>query len=365
MSTEDYIYEVYDYLHSVPETGGNEIKTSSFIAKELKTMGYTVRTGIAETGVVGVLISENAGPSIVLRADMDAIEYLIDGKRENRHTCGHDANASMMLATAKAISETGIGCGQLMFLFQPDEENGMGAKKIVESKILNEIDEMYGIHLRPIQEARLGEATPALCHGASSKMDVSLLGKASHGARPHLGVNAIDAAALVINAINALRVDPRVPHSAKVTKINSIEGAHNVIPSEVKLTLDIRCQTNEVMIELISKIEKAICGACDSIGATANINDVKGLPASEYNETAVAFVHEAIVEVLGSALPPIVTPGGEDFHVYARALNIKTAYVGLGADLVPGLHDPEVTFKRDALVSGMEIMKSIVKKRLT
>ncbi|SKC83523.1 amidohydrolase [Maledivibacter halophilus] len=364
MTEKKYVEEVFNYLHSIPEIGCNEFKTSKFISGELKKFGYNVMEGFAVTGLVATLDSGVKGPVLAVRADMDALQFELDGEKVNIHACGHDANSSMVLATAREIAEKGINRGKIMFVFQPAEEILGGAKEIAKSGVLDEADEIIGIHLRPIQEAKLGEATPALCHGSSQMMKVKINGIAAHGARPHLGVNVIDASALAINAINAVKVDPRVPHSAKVTSINTGDSAYNIIPSSATLALDLRAQTNDVMEKLVEKIKEAINNSVKAIGADAEIEVSTGVPAAEYNEDTVNLAREAITEVLGGSLSPIVTPGGEDFHFYTKFLDIKSAYIGLGANLVPGLHSPEMEFDLKALEYGKEILKRIVLKRV-
>lgn len=364
MIDEKYVKKVFHYLHSIPEIGCQEFKTSKFVSEELKKFGYHVIEGIAITGVIATMDSQIEGPILAVRADMDALSFKVDGKKVNIHACGHDANTSMVLATAKKIAEKGISKGKIVFVFQPAEETLGGANAIAESGILDEVEEMIGLHLRPIQEAKLGEATPALYHGSSRVMEVQINGLASHGARPHLGVNAIDAASLAIHAVNSVSVDPRVPHSAKVTSIHSGESSYNTIPDTVYMVLDLRAQTNNVMEKLVEKVQMAILTSVQSLGAKAEISACTGVPAAEYNAEMIELAREAITEVLGNALDPIVTPGGEDFHFYTNMLNIKASYIGLGADLVPGLHHPEMTFDLKALEYGEEILKKIIFKRL-
>lgn len=362
--TELYVNSVYKYLHSIAEKPCMEFKTSSFIKEELLKLGYKVKDGFAETAVIGILDSGEEGNVLAVRADMDALEFEMDGKKVNIHACGHDANASMVLAAAKDIMEDGIKSGKVYFVFQPAEETLSGAIPIAKSGELDEVNEIVGIHLRPIQEAKLGEATPALYHGSSKMISAKIIGLAAHGARPHLGVNAVDAVALAINAVNAVRVDPRVAHSAKVTNVRTEGSAHNIIPDTVYMLLDLRAQTNEVMEELVERVKKAIITSVESIGAKAEILYCDGVPAAEYNQEMIEVAREAIIDVLGDSLEPIVTPGGEDFHFYTQLLDVKASYVGLGADLKPGLHNPEMNFDIKALNNGKEILKKIVHKRL-
>lgn len=359
-----YVENVYNYLHTIPEIGFQEFETSKFIAEELKKFGYEVIEKIGGTGVIGKLDSGVDGPVFSMRADMDALSFEKDGKKYNVHACGHDAHSAMVLAAAKEMAEKGIKKGKLIVLFQPAEEVLGGAQSIIESGHLNEVEEMVGIHLRPIQETRLGQATPALVHGASYRMIAKIKGLNAHGARPHLGVNAVDAAMLVVGAINAIHVDPRVPHSIKVTRVQAGGETINLIPDEAEIAMDLRAQTNEVMEEMIAKAKDAIVNSAKAIGAEGRIELIGGVPAAEYDDRMVDIARCAIEEELGEVLEPLITTGGEDFHYYSKKGKIKTAYIGLGADLTPGLHYPEMSFNLEALQLGVKILKNVAQRRL-
>ncbi len=118
------------------------------------------------------------------------------------------------------------------------------------------------------------------------------------------------------------------------------------------------------MEELIQKIKDAIAFAAQTNGAIGRIDSVNVLPAAEYDEELINTAKESIEEVLGKALPPVYSPGGEDFHYYKKKLDVKTAYIGLGADLMPGLHHPDVVFNKKALIHGQKILSNIILKRL-
>lgn len=258
-ANKDKILKVYKDLHAIPEKGWNEVKTSKYLKEALISAGFEVIDNVNNTtGVVVVLKGQEPGPVFAVRADMDALTFKINGKDVNIHACGHDANSTMVLMAALEIAKIGIKRGTLKILFQPAEEVLGGAEAIIESGLLDDVDEMVGIHLRPIHEARLGQATPALCHGASYCATAKVKGLASHGARPHLGINAIDAAAAIVNAINAIKINPVVPYSVKTTKLIAGGTAHNIIPDEAEMTFDLRAQTNEAMEELIKKTRIAV-----------------------------------------------------------------------------------------------------------
>ncbi|MDK2823791.1 MAG: amidohydrolase [Clostridia bacterium] len=359
------ILTVYQDLHNLPEKGWEEVKTAQYLKEALEKAGFQVITNVGNTtGVIGILKGKEPGPVFALRADMDALAFKINGEDVNIHACGHDANSTMVLMAALEIAKVGIKRGTLKIVFQPAEEVLGGAEAMLASGLLDDVEEMIGIHLRPIQEAKLGQATPALCHGSSYVVTAKLKGLASHGARPHLGINTVDAGAAVVNAVNAIKLNPSVPFSVKTTKFVAGGTAHNIIPDSADMVFDLRAQTNDAMEELIEKTRNAIENAAATVGAKAEVTIKGGVPGAEYDGEMVARAKQAIEAVLGKALDPIVTPGGEDFHYYSTKGKIKTAYIGLGADLEPGLHHPEMKFNLDALVNGTKIITYCIYQRL-
>ena len=359
---QKYVEKIYEKLHQMPETAFKEVKTSKFIIEQLKKFNYTIEK-VAETGVVATLDSGKPGTVFGVRADIDALPFSIDGKAVNIHACGHDANAAMALAMAKEIAEIGIDCGKLVLVFQPAEEDLGGAEALINCGKTDDIEELIGIHLRPIQEASFGEATPALMHGGGCALSVKIKGIAAHGARPHLGISSLDVAVAAVNVINAIRVAPRIPHSIKVTKIQSEGSAPNIIPDTTNMFFDIRAQNNVVFDELLEKAKNGITETAKAFGATVEFEQ-DGTPAADYNDELVEETAIAIKTVLGKVLPPLITPGCEDFHFFSKILGIKTAYIGLGANLKPGLHHPEMAFDMKALTQGKDILKTIVLTKL-
>jgi amidohydrolase len=364
MDMEARLQSAYDALHAMPEVALFEVRTSAWLAERLAAGGLSVTTGVGGTGVVAELNGRKPGPVVALRADMDALMHTVNGQDVCVHSCGHDAHSAMVLTAAEELSKTGIHRGKLRVLFQPAEEKLLGATRMIEAGVLHDVDYLFGIHLRPIQEAKRGQATPALMHGSSYVMEARLEGRTAHGARPHLGINVVDAAAAIVNAVNAINLNPVVPWSAKVTRIQAGGASANVIPDRATLTLDLRVQRNDAMTLLIERVERAVKAAATTVDATAEVSVVGGVPGAEYHPEAIALAREAITSVLGAQglLDPVVTPGSEDFHNFVKSKpSLKAAYVGLGCDLTPGLHDPGMTFDRSALIKGVNILVYMVR----
>lgn len=367
LDIESKVRENFAVLQQTPELGFEERQTAAYLAAELLQAGYQLTTQIGGTGIIGMLAGPEAGPVVAVRADLDALAHNVDGQKIAIHSCGHDANSAMVLTMAQAIAATGIAKGKLKLLFQPAEETLFGAQTMIRAGAIDDADILLGIHLRPVEEARLGQATPALYHGASAIIEAEISGVAAHGARPHLGINVIDAAAAVVHAVNAIHVNPVVPASVKVTKLHAGGPALNAVPDRAELALDLRAQRNDVMTELTGKTSQAVIGAAAAIGATASVRIKGSVPAAEYDTALTELAQAAIREVLGQpgVLPPIHTPGGEDFHFYKQAKPaLRTCYIGLGADLTPGLHHPEMKFDKAALAQGTRILVSLINKLL-
>ena len=364
------VINLYDYLHTIPELGFQEFKTSAFLAQELKKAGFTVHTNIGgTTGLTGLYDSGVTGPTMALRADIDALGHMIDAKLCAMHTCGHDAHASMVLTAAEELIKTGaIKKGKLKIIFQPAEELGTGAITMVKGGAIEDVDMILGLHLRPLEEATMGKATPALYHSASQRLKAVFHGVSAHGARPHLGVNAIDAAVAAITAVNALHLNPTETYSIKATRMNADSGVTNAIPNEATVIWDVRSALNTTMDLLLEKAKDAIIAGASTVGATVDVSNYDAIPAAEYSDEAIELLSEAIVKVFGEEglCPPIHTAGGEDFHYYIKEKpSIKAGYFGIGCDLTPGLHHPAMKFNKEALELGKNVLIYAAKKALS
>ncbi|MDO5713260.1 MAG: amidohydrolase [Tissierellia bacterium] len=360
-----YVNQVFEFLHSHPEEGWKEYETSKYIIKELKEMGLEVKEKAgSDTGVIGILDTKKAGPILGLRGDIDALVFEKDGEKYCFHACGHSAHGAMVLATAKRFAENPPSHGKIYFIFQPAEEVLGGAESIVASHVIDDVQEIFGIHLRPEYETPMGEATPALVHAASQRILATIHGKNAHGARPHLGVNAVEIAVAITEALQRLHFNPKIGHSLKVTKIVGGSDMVNIIPDRCEIGMDIRAVENGLMDEMLKKIKETMIGITSLMGGELTFDLQGGVPAAEYDEELIESARVAIEKVLGKAAPIVYTEGGEDFHYYTQLLKAKSVYLGLGCGLVPGLHDPEMTFNEDALANGVDILEELLKLRL-
>lgn len=364
---KEYLYKIFDIIHEEPELSLQEFRTSEFLAGELCSLGYSVKRDIGGIpAVMGILDSGDSGPFVSLRADMDALPYDENGTTITKHTCGHDSHCAMVLNAARFFAENGIRRGRLGILFQPAEEIFAGALAISESGILNDVDELIGIHIRPKDELSFGTASSALYHSAGGTAKIKVSGKVAHGARPHQGVNAVEAATAIISSVSMIKTDPRVSHSIKATQIRGGGMATNIIPDSCEIVFDIRSQTNPVIDDIIEKLMLCVSSTAKAFGAEAEIN-IRSYPAAEFDAESVENLHKAIETTLGSGcdVGPLYSPGGEDFHFYRQKLpKLKTAFLGVGAEAFPGLHDRNMEFRHESMEHGCDILIEAVAQRL-
>lgn len=352
------ITEVFQHLHDHPEVSWKEVETTAYLKEMIEKEGFHVQTFDDCTGLV---VEVGEGPTCIgIRADMDALWQEVDGEFKANHSCGHDAHMTMGFGTLLAMKEIGFP-EQIRFkwIFQPAEEKGQGALKMLSKGVLDDVDYLFGVHLRPIQEIPDGSASAAICHGAAALVKGIIRGEDAHAARPHLGQNSIEVASAIVQGLQALRMDPLVPCSVKMTKLHAGSETGNIIPGNASFTLDVRAQTNDTMQMLRAKIAEVIQGVESLYHVNIQLKIHEGLVAAIVNEEAYELMAKAIVEVLGedNLMPRIVTPGGEDFHFYSKYKpDMKATMLGLGCDLSPGLHHPKMTFNQEAIHTGIDIL---------
>lgn len=362
VSYRNRIEETFHYLHTHPEISWQEVGSTAYLKELIENEGFHVQTF---EDCTGFFVEVGEGPKCIgIRADMDALWQEVDGVFQANHSCGHDAHMTMAFGTLLTLKEIGFPKNiRLKWIFQPAEEKGQGAEKLISKGIIDDIDYLYGVHLRPIQEIGDGTAAPAIHHGAAVMLQGTITGQDAHAARPHLGTNAIEVGAAIVQAIQSIRLDPMVPFSAKMTKLLAGSETGNIIPGNASFSIDMRAQTNEMMVLLTDKVGKVLKQVEELYEVTINASIHSDLVAAIVDDEACGLMEQAIEDVLGREFvrPPIVTPGGEDFHFYSSNVpTLKATMLGLGCDLAPGLHHPKMKFNQDCIHKGIEILTRVV-----
>lgn len=359
---EQSIAETFRYLHANPEISWKEVQTTRYLAERMRALGLRVTTFDDCTGLVAEW--GEGKPVVGLRTDIDALWQEVDGEWRANHSCGHDAHMTMIVETVEALVASGYQPpGTLKILFQPAEEKGTGALKLVEKGVVDDVDYLYGVHVRPIQEMAHGTAGPAIYNGAALFLSGEITGVSAHGARPHLGINAIEVAGAILSGIGHVHIDPMVPATAKMTMLQAGGESYNIIPDKARFAIDLRAQTNQAMDELETRIRQVIDGVAMSFQAQIDVQRGARMVAAEVHDQAKKWMELAIVDALGeeNLREAPVSPGAEDFHYYTvERPHIKATMLALGCDLKPGLHHPQMQFDHSALAKGVEILSRAI-----
>ncbi|WP_026690237.1 M20 peptidase aminoacylase family protein [Alteribacter aurantiacus] len=363
---EAVLKEVFDHLHEYPEVSWKEVNTTAYLREFFEERGVTPSTFVDCTGLVADIGEGN--PVVALRADIDALWQEVNGDFRANHSCGHDAHMTIVLGVFLHLLERKDELnGTVRFIFQPAEEKGAGALKLVEEGVVDDVDYLFGMHLRPIQELRSGTFSPAISHGATRHVRGVIEGDDAHGARPHLNTNAIQVGAELVQAINNMHFDPLIPHSMKVTAFHAGGESANIIPGRATFTVDVRAQTNELMEEMTAQLERVISfyKTYHKIGIKTEV--VANMAAAVLNDEATDTMRDAILEVKGeeTLCPVRITTGGDDFHFYTiKKPGLRATMLGIGCDLTPGLHHPQMTFQWEAIPDAIKVITKAVEKSL-
>lgn len=354
------IIRTYNELHQLAEPSWMEEKTSQYLFNRLQEAGISVRRFSGHYGLIAEIPGESEEDVVALRADMDALVQEVDGIVKANHSCGHDAHSTMVLYAALAIAACGLRPKRtIRFLFQPAEEKVGGALRMMQDGALCNVRMLFGVHLRPAVEVPYGKAAPAILHGASTSIHGVIKGLQAHASRPQFGKNVIETASVLVQALQGIRLKSGIPFSVKMTQLQAGGETSNVIPDKATFKLDLRAQSNEGMAELMDKTFRAMEKVAALMDTPIEWEVAGSVPAATLNDQAIQRMQNAIAQVLGeeNVMPPCVTPGGEDFHFYPlHTPGLVTTMLGLGCDLKPGLHHPQMSFNPEALVYGAQIL---------
>ena len=369
MDLEGHIAHVWPQLHAMAEPAFKEVRTASFLAGFLRKLGYKVEEGVGgTTAVVATLDSGVPGPVVALRTDMDCLLFKQDdGTEKPIHACGHDGHMTIALGVAQLLAEQGLKQGKVKILCQPAEEIGRGALELLKAGALQDVDYALGYHLMPKDMARSGQIISQINWTACTLMEGEIRGLAAHGSQPHLGVNAIDVGAAIVGTVNALPTNPLLGGSVKTTRFLGGAGSLNAICDKVNIGFDLRSTSNSEMLALRQRVSEIVINTAKVYGAEAQCHIVGTCPAAEADPSLQAVTCEAIVEELGpeGLIPAASITVGEDFNFFKEQLpQLKTASLGIGCDLVPRLHDPDMHFDHGALVPAIKVLTRLTHKLL-
>jgi amidohydrolase len=369
------------HLHENPELGFQEFKTAEFVRQRLESLGVEdIRTGIAITGVTGLIRGTGVGESrtILVRADMDALPIHEENDVEYRsqndgvmHACGHDAHTAILLGVARLLMERRDAfAGTVKLSFQPAEEMPPGgAIQMIEEGVLDDpaVDAVVGLHMSsgdPTGSVRVGGG-PVMAGGDLFR--VTVRGRGGHAASPHLAVDPIAIGAQIVTALQTLVSRETDPMATVVVTVGMFNGgdAFNVIPDTVTFAGTVRAFDMDLLNRTNRRIGELASGIASSMGGSAEVEIMRGYPPTVNDDAMAQLVRRAAVAEIGEeqVLPADPKMGGEDFSHFLR--HRPGAYFNVGhrnedRGITYGHHHPRFDIDEEALATGMRVMTSSV-----
>jgi amidohydrolase len=364
-------------LHRQPEIAFEEVRTAGLVAQALGELGLEVQTGIASTGVVGLLDGDADGPTVLVRADMDAlpIEEANDVEYRSRikqrmHACGHDGHVTIALAVAKMLSsKRGEMRGRVKFVFQPAEEIGQGAMAMIDDGVLDDgmPDVMFGLHL--YNDLPVGEVVvkPGGLMAGCAIFTVEMNGRGGHAAMPNRTADPVQAMAQTITALQSVVSRNVSPLEAGVISVTTVRAgdAHNVIPEQVTFGGTLRTFNQETQNLVSERFQAVVKGTAETMGCSASVEIHWSSPPVVNDAGVTARLKDGFTRIAPELRyrDDVQTMWGEDVAFFLERIPGTFFFVG-SANAEQGLsfphHHPRFDFDEEALVIGASLLASAV-----
>jgi len=389
---EPKVIEWRRHLHQYPELSDQEVKTAAYVAEHLKKLGIEVQTGVARTGVVGLLKGAKPGPVIALRADMDALpvternslpfaskeKAMLNGAETGvMHACGHDTHVAVLMAVAEILSKNKSDIkGTIKFIFQPAEEGSLpgmtgGANLMVQEGVLEnpKVDVVFGMHIQSISP--LGRITyrPAGMMAASDWFYINVKGRQSHGAAPWMGIDPVVVGSQIVLGLQTIvSRQTELTKEAAVITVGKFQAGvrENIIPEEAQLAGTIRTLDEDMQKKIHEKIKLTATKIAESAGATAEVTIENKTPVT-YNdipltEKMVASLQKAAGAENVARINAVT--GAEDFAFYQKKVPGFFFFVGAmppdqDPNKVPAHHTPDFMIDERGMLTGLKAMLNV------
>jgi hippurate hydrolase len=373
----EWMKEIRRSIHQWPELGFKEEKTADLVARSLKKLGIKHQTGIAETGVVGRLVTDENAPTVALRADMDALPIAentgLPFESQNSgvmHACGHDGHVAIVLGAA-AILKAAPPEGNAVFIFQPAEEGEGGAKPMIEKGVLENVDAIYGGHIESnYQLGEIGIKT-GIHTSHTDAFDIRITGRGGHAARPHEAVDSVlIASQLVINlqTIISRNIDPVHPSVLTIGYMKS-GTVNNAIAEKAILKGTIRTTDESVRNQITEKIRKLASSMAILHDAEIKVMFKPGYPPIINEDIASKYAIHAAEKLVGKEKTiaiPYPSLGGEDFSYYLQ--QVQGCFVRFGGAKegheMASSHSSKFDFDEEVMRVGAAFLSELVRYTL-
>lgn len=390
---EHKVIEWRRHFHQNPELSNREYNTAEYVANHLRNLGLKVETGIAKTGVIGLLNTGKPGPVVALRADMDAlpvrerVDVPFASREESEyqgqkvgvmHACGHDSHMAILLGAAEVLTDLKSELvGQILFVFQPAEEGAPpgeegGAKLMVKEGLFDKypIEVFFGLHISSVLEAGKIRYKPLGIMAASDRFTIKVKGKQTHGSRPWGGIDPITVSAQIIMGLQTIisRQTELTREPAVITVGKFTSGVrNNIIPEEAEMIGTIRTFDTTMQRIIHEKIKTTAINIAESAGATAEVDIQIGYPVTFNNPELTARILPTLEKTAGPENVLVTRPstGAEDFSFFAK--QVPSFYYFLGG-MPPGMnpteapphHTPDFYLDESGFVLGVQTMVQLV-----
>jgi hippurate hydrolase len=358
-------------IHREPELGFDTEKTAEKVLAALGSLPLDIETGVAKNGIVATLEGEGDGPTVALRADMDALPILEDtglpfaSETEGKmHACGHDGHTSMLVGAAHVLSGMRDRFdGTVKFVFQPAEEGGGGGKVMVDEGVADGVSSIFALHLWPgLPFGKVAtKAGPIMAAADAFEMEIKASG--GHGAMPHLACDAIAIAAQVVTALQTIvsrEVDPVEPAVLTVGEIGA-GTAFNIIPDKARIGGTVRTLNADLRKKMPARMEELARGVAQGMRGDVDLDYTFSYPVT-VNDEAAADLALGVAEDLfgGESVLELANPsmGGEDFAYFLQRVPGAFIWLGIGED-APGLHTPGFAFDEEILPRGSALLAAL------
>ncbi len=376
----DIVPEVREWrrwLHQNPELLFELPKTSAFVADKLRDIGVDeIHENIAETGIVAIIKGNGDGPTIALRADMDAlpIDELSSDDHASQspgkmHACGHDGHSAMLLGAAKYLTETRNFAGTAVLIFQPAEEGGSGAKAMIETGFFDRFDvsEVYGMHNMPNMPIGQFGLRNGPIMAATDFFYVEIEGVGGHASQPHRCVDPLVAANAIYSGFQSIITRNTNPVKNGLISITAMQSgeANNVIPQTATIKGTVRNLHEETRDLIERRMNEIVEGVAKTYGVKAELKFDRLCPVTINHDAQFTHAADAAAQIVGADNVDKVQPvrlGGEDFSYMLQEKPGAIIFVGNGP--TAGLHHPEYDFNDEALPYGIGYWTRIIEDRL-